>query len=153
MGNIFNQDFIDFLEAFNHANVEYMLVGGYAVNLHGYRRSTGDMDVWVNSTIENLKKIRIAFSEFGLPQHAINENQFLTSSKNEYDVFTFGISPVAIDVLTKCKGLKFSEAYSRSEIMHVDNIDIRIVHKKDLITAKKSVGRNRDIDDIEHLTD
>ncbi|CAN5637562.1 hypothetical protein BH10BAC3_BH10BAC3_19310 [soil metagenome] len=53
MANLFNKDFTDFLGAFNNQKVEHFLVGGYAVILHGYIRSTGDMDVWVNKKFEN----------------------------------------------------------------------------------------------------
>ena len=53
MGNIFNNDFQDFISALNNNNVEYLLVGGYSVILHGHSRTTGDMDIWVNRTSEN----------------------------------------------------------------------------------------------------
>ncbi|SHL65976.1 hypothetical protein SAMN05444266_104307 [Chitinophaga jiangningensis] len=66
MGVIFNDDFRDFIQALNNHNVEYILVGGYAVILHGYRRVTGDMDIWVNRTKENYLKLAEAFMEFGL---------------------------------------------------------------------------------------
>jgi len=55
MGNIFNQDFQDFINSLNKFNVDYLLVGGYAVILRGYNRTTGDMDIWVNKTQENYK--------------------------------------------------------------------------------------------------
>ncbi|GAA0526299.1 hypothetical protein LX66_0460 [Chitinophaga japonensis] len=61
MGNIFNDDFRDFIQALNNHNVEYIVVGGYAVILHGYRRPTGDMDIWVNPTRENYEKLVKAF--------------------------------------------------------------------------------------------
>jgi len=57
MGNIFNQDFIEFLQALNDAEVKYVLVGGYAVILHGYNRSTSDLDVWVEPTEPNYNKL------------------------------------------------------------------------------------------------
>lgn len=67
MGNVFNDDFRDFIQALNNHNVEYILVGGYAVILHGYRRVTGDMDIWANRTKENYHKLARAFHEFRLP--------------------------------------------------------------------------------------
>ncbi len=67
MGTIFNNDFRDFIQAMNNHNVDYILVGGYAVILHGYRRVTGDMDIWVKRTNENYSKLSLAFAEFGLP--------------------------------------------------------------------------------------
>ena len=47
MGNIFNEDFRDFIKALNNQNVEYILVGHFSVILNGYSRTTGDMDIWV----------------------------------------------------------------------------------------------------------
>lgn len=67
MGSIFNDDFRDFIRALNNNQVEYILVGGYAVILHGYRRATGGMDIWVNRTIENYLKVIRAFADFHLP--------------------------------------------------------------------------------------
>jgi len=67
MGDIFNEDFQDFLKALLKANVDFILVGGYAVILHGYSRTTGDMDVWVDRTQTNYKKLTLAFQYFGMP--------------------------------------------------------------------------------------
>lgn len=61
MGNIFNNDFRDFINALNHYEVKYILVGGYSVILHGYSRTTGDLDIWVNKTIENYERLKSAF--------------------------------------------------------------------------------------------
>ena len=62
MGNIFDSDFRDFIQSLNDHNVDYLLVGGYAVILHGYRRTTGDLDIWVNRTKENYKNYRVHFT-------------------------------------------------------------------------------------------
>ncbi len=147
--NIFNRDFIDFLEALNKHNVEYLLVGGYAVILHGYMRSTGDMDIWVNPTRENYVKLILAFRYFGLPAEAITEEQFLDTDR--YDVFTFGISPTAIDLMTKVKGLEFEQSYQNSEIKETQGIDIPLLSYEALIQTKKSAGRLKDQADIEYL--
>lgn len=67
MGNIFNTDFRDFITALNKNAVKYILVGGYSVILHGYPRTTGDMDIWVERSDENYTKILMAFEDFGMP--------------------------------------------------------------------------------------
>ena len=77
MGNIFNDDFRNFIKALNENEVDYLLVGGYAVIVHGYRRTTGDMDIWVNTTTGNLKKLIKAFLQFGLPTTELTEAKFL----------------------------------------------------------------------------
>jgi hypothetical protein len=66
-GEHFHEDFRDFIHHFNNHNVRYILVGGYSVILHGYSRTTGDMDIWVDRTPENYKKIKQAFIYFGMP--------------------------------------------------------------------------------------
>ncbi|MBP6447552.1 MAG: hypothetical protein KA341_12165, partial [Saprospiraceae bacterium] len=67
MTNIFNSDFQEFLKAFEDCRVEYVLVGGYSVIIHGYNRTTGDMDLFVNPKEENYEKITKAFTKFGMP--------------------------------------------------------------------------------------
>ena len=89
MASIFNDDFRDFIQALNDNKVEYILVGGYAVILHGYRRVTGDMDIWVNRTKENYMTLTKAFSQFGLPVFDMTEQKFL--DVDTADVFSFEI--------------------------------------------------------------
>jgi predicted nucleotidyltransferase len=149
--NIFNDDFQDLLKAFNEANVKYILVGGYSVILHGYSRTTGDMDLWVEKSKENYLKIVLAFRDFGMPTFDMTEVNFLENPK--FDVFRFGRPPVSIDILNKVKGLEFSESYSNSIDYEVtEEIKIKLIHYDDLLLAKKAAGRFRDLNDIEHLT-
>src|SRR4051812_35909240 len=108
MADFFNEDFRDFLKVCNERNVEYILVGGMAVILHGYVRTTGDMDVWVNRTKENYQKIAEAFSDFGMSLFDMTESNFLS---DRFDVWSFGVSPVKIELLTTVKGLNFDEAF------------------------------------------
>lgn len=148
MGNIFNEDFKEFITTLNLHDVQYLLIGGYSVVLHGYPRTTGDMDIWVHQTESNYMKIREAFLTFGLP---IMPLQDFTNS--DHDVFTYGRPPHAIDLMTQCKGLSFLDTYTRSELRSIDDIKIRLISKDDLIKAKKSAGRYKDLNDIEHLED
>ena len=149
MGNIFNDDFRDFIGILNHHSVEYLLVGGYAVILNGYRRTTGAMDIWVNVTAENHHKLSKAFLAFGLPTHDITEENFLTN--NEMDVFSYGRPPVSIDIMKKVKGCNFQEAFSLSQIYNESGLEIRYIHLDTLIQAKKASGRFKDLDDLEKL--
>lgn len=151
MGNIFNDDFRDFIEAFNHHKVEYILVGGYSVILHGYSRTTGDLDIWVNKTIENYSRIKKAFHLFGMSFFDMTEYNFLENS--DLNVFSFGRPPVSIDIMTEVKGLNFEDSFKESQIIEVENLSIRLLHYNHLIKAKKSSGRPKDIDDIENLSE
>jgi predicted nucleotidyltransferase len=149
MANIFNEHFRDFIKALNDQEVEYVLVGGMAVILHGYVRGTGDMDVWVNKTKDNYKKLISAFHQFGMPLFDMTENAFLG---NEFDVWSIGVQPVRIEIMTSVKGLNFDETFNLSQIYKEDELEIRFIHINHLIAAKKAAGRFRDLDDIDQLT-
>ena len=149
MANIFQEDFRDFLNALNETEVRYLLVGGYSVVLHGYSRTTGDMDLWVERTVENYNKLKIAFLKFGMPVFDMTEENFL--SHPVWDVFTFGTPPVAIDIMVKLEGLNFEEAFQKAIIFEDDDLKIRTINRIDLITTKKIAGRAKDINDLENL--
>jgi predicted nucleotidyltransferase len=146
--NIFNEDFQDFIVSLNKHNVEYMLVGGYAVILRGYSRSTGDMDIWVNKSESNFLLLQKAIVNFGMPSQAIRSEQFFS---DEYDVFSFGRPPYAIEIMTAVKGVDFYEAFQKSTVLSIDEIDVRVIHLQHLIAAKKAAGRHKDLNDIENL--
>jgi predicted nucleotidyltransferase len=149
MGNILNQDIIDFLKALNESRVEYILVGGYAVVYHGYTRTTGDLDIWVNPSEDNYNKLLIAFEKFGMSVFNLTKERFLDTTKD--DVFTFGRSPVSINILSKATGLIFAEAFSNAKMVDFDGVPVNMIDIRDLLTAKKAVNRPKDQDDLEHL--
>lgn len=151
MANIFNDDFRDFLLMLNRHQVKYILVGGFAVILHGYSRTTGDMDIWVERTSENYVRLKAAFGEFGMPVFDMTEENYLDHPV--WDVFTFGVPPVAIDIMLKVKGLNFEEAYREAVVFEDDGLLIKTIHKNQLIKAKQHSNRPKDIDDIQNLTD
>lgn len=149
IGNIFNQDFREFLNALNNNKVKYILVGGYSVILHGYSRTTGDMDIWVDRTKENYVLLNSAFEEFGMPIFDMTLENFI--SHPEWDVFTYGKPPVAIDILINLKGVNFDFAFNNSIVFDLDGLAIRTIHKNDLITAKMAANRAKDQNDLENL--
>ncbi|MFN3998238.1 hypothetical protein [Algoriphagus sp.] len=149
MGNIFQEDFRDFLNSLNDQSVEYILVGGFSVIIHGYSRTTGDMDIWVRRTKENYRKITNAFLQFGMPLFDMNEDNFLNHP--EWNVFSYGRSPVAIDIMTEVKGLDFDLAYGKSKIYDDGGLLVRTLHKNDLMDAKSASRRSKDLDDLENL--
>ena len=149
MANIFHEDFRDFLNALNKADVRYILVGEYSVVLHGYSRTTGDMDIWMERTSENYKRIIKAFQIFGMPLFDMTESNFL--SHPIWDVFTFGTPPVAIDIMVKIEGLNFEDVFQKAVYFEDDDLKIRTINRNDLIAAKKIAGRAKDINDLENL--
>jgi hypothetical protein len=148
MPDYFNEDFRDFIKALNNNEVDYILVGGMAVILHGYVRTTGDMDVWVKRTKENYKKIVKAFHEFKMFVYDMSEENFLS---NNFDVWMFGVEPVKIKLMTGVKGLEFEEAYKKSQIHDEDGLPVRYLHLNSLIDAKKAANRFKDLEDILQL--
>lgn len=151
MADLFNEDFVEYIQLLNKYEVEYVLLGGMAVNLHGYRRSTGDMDLFVNPTAENHSKMKKVHAEFGMMMGEMEKMENFTDTA-KYDVYTFGVSPVQIDVMTACKGLNFGEAYKNSQRFIIDKeVPINVVEYHVLVKAKKASNRARDIADIEEL--
>lgn len=146
--NIFNDDFKDFIIFLNKYEVEYIVVGGYAVIIRGYSRSTGDIDIWVNKTEENYNKLKKAIKAFGLPDIAIKKEEFFSE---DFDVFAFGKPPYAIEIMTAVKGLDFTSTYNNSTIEQINETPVRIIHLQNLIVAKKAAGRNKDLNDLENL--
>ncbi len=96
-------DFKDFLRLLNEENVEYLLVGGYAVGFHGYPRATKDMDIWVAVNPENAARLVRVFHRFGFSPKSISPASFL----NEKKVIEIGIEPVRIDVIMSISGSQF----------------------------------------------
>src|ERR1700733_2740478 len=125
MGNIFNEDFRDFITSFNDNDVKYILVGGYSVILHGYSRTTGDMDIWVERTAKNYKKITASFLQFGMPVFDMTEAAFLNDKP--IDVFSFGRPPSSIDVMVEVKGLNFDECYQHAVYFEEDGLTVRTI--------------------------
>ena len=149
MDHVFNIDFQEFIQALTNNDVDYILIGGYAVILHGYARTTGDMDIWVRRTQDNYNKLVKAFEEFKMPIFDMTPNNFLHNEA--IDVFTFGVSPVRIDLMTKAKGLKFEVAFANSLLYEIQGIKIRLISKNDLIRMKKSANRPKDQNDVDNL--
>ena len=117
--------------------------------LHGYSRTTGDMDIWVDRTAENYKNIETAFLHFGMPVFDMTLEAF--TNNETLDVFTFGSPPSSIDIMVKVKGLNFSECFEKTVFFEEDGLFIRTIFIDDLITAKKAAGRFKDLDDLENL--
>ena len=150
MGDLLNPDFQDFIKCFNRHKVRYVLVGGYAVIYHGYNRSTGDLDIFVEATVANYNRIVQAFEEFKMLVFDMTQSTFLNTES--YEVFTFGVPPVSIDIITVLRGVTFDEAFTMSTNGLIDGITIRVLLKNGLLIAKKLSNRPKDLEDIQQLS-
>lgn len=141
-----NQDFKDFISFLNENDVEYLLVGGFAVAIHGFPRLTGDIDFWVKPSNENSLKVAKAIESFGLGFMGFKADDF-----NEKDqVFQFGVPPHRIDLMTSIENVEFDEAYKNKLQIQHDGITVNVLSKEYLIKNKVATGRGKDkIDAIE----
>ncbi|NJM79017.1 MAG: hypothetical protein HC854_04140 [Flavobacterium sp.] len=146
MQNLFNLDFLDFLELLEKYKVDYLLIGGYAVILHGYARSTGDLDLWINQNAENYEKLKLVYTEFGAPIFSLEEFE-----NDEFDVWSIGIEPRKIEILTKVNGLHFKESFKNCEWLDLEKFKVPYIDFEDLIKNKTATGRYKDLADIEQL--
>ncbi|TAL34514.1 MAG: hypothetical protein EPN93_11925 [Spirochaetes bacterium] len=143
----FPEDFKDFLKLLNSHDVEYLLVGGYAVAYHGYIRATHDIDVWIRVTPENVRRVVDAVTEFGFAPADLNQEMFL----KEDQVIRMGVPPLRIEVLTSISGVAFEECYRKREIADMGDYQIPIISRDMLIKNKRASGRLKDLGDVENL--
>ncbi len=146
MPNLFNLDFVDFLELLDKYQVEYLLVGGYAVILHGYNRTTGDMDLWVKKSSQNYIKLKNVYSDFDVP--IFSENDF---NSEKFDVWSIGKEPIKIEILTDVIGLVFDESFKNCNWFELEKFKVPFIDFEDLIKTKMASGRYKDLADIEQL--
>lgn len=143
-----NQDYKDMLQILQKHDVEYILVGAYALAAHGYPRSTLDMDIWINPTESNSLKIYKALAEFGAPLQEITENTF----EKRGIIFQIGVAPCRIDFITEISGnIEFKQAKERAEKTIIEGIRIMTLSVEDLIKNKEATGRSKDIEDAKRL--
>jgi hypothetical protein len=140
-------DFREFIQFINSEKVEYLLVGGYAVGLHGAPRATNDMDLWVGNDPANAAKLGRALARFGFRDAEITSGRFLKPDC----VFRIGHPPLQIGLLTEISGRDFADCYSRRQILLRDGIEISVIASDDLKINKRAAGRAKDLSDLESL--
>ena len=138
------KDFIEFIELLNKHEVEYLVVGGYAMGLHGVPRTTGDIDFWIRTSESNAEKMVQVIDEFGFSSLGLANKDF--STKNA--VIQLGYEPLRIDILNDIDGVEFSQAIKDKHIFQHGNIEIPFIGIRDFIKNKKAVGRKQDIEDL-----
>jgi len=140
------EDFKDFINFLNKNNVEYLLVGGWAVTFHGNPRLTGDIDFLISSKNDNIDKLKKAMDDFNAPSFDMEV------FKKEKEAFIrMGISPIQIDVIKQAAGIIMEECFKRKEIVDIDGLKINVISLSDLITNKRAAGRDKDIMDANKL--
>lgn len=148
--DIFDEDILSFWKCLQKNEVRYIMVGGFAINLHGYSRATKDIDIWLEDTLENRKRLRKALKEQGSGDYEpIETMQFIPGWTN----FNLNMG-FLLDVMVQVKGLEaigFNECFQFAVVAEIEGVPVRFLHYNHLITCKKAAGRPRDLADIEEL--
>mgnify|MGYP001195383129 CR=1 FL=1 len=139
--------YLKFLELLNEQEVKYVVLGGYAVIIHGYVRATGDMDILIEASHDNAERLITALIKFGYEVYDFEISDFVGKDK----VVTLNPSSFKIEILTSTLGVTFEQCYENRKIIKVENVNINFIGRHDLIENKKAVGRLKDLLDIENL--
>jgi len=142
-----NSDFVDLLGAFASCGVEYLVVGGYAVAFHARPRATKDIDLWIATGADNLRKTARALRQFGAP--AVVIEALRSSTPN--DVIWMGQPPRRVDILQHVDGVEFSSCYERRIRTTWDGVEAVIIGLDDLLASKRAAGRPQDLLDVAEL--
>lgn len=141
-------DFKDFLRLLNDHEVEYLLVGGYAVAYHGFPRTTLDIDVWIANSDENAAKMIGVMRAFGFTGE-ISPELF----RSDDGVVRMGVPPMKIEIMTHASGVTFDECFDRRVMDTIDSVSVNVISLEDLRRNKTATGRHKDLNDLEHLPD
>jgi len=141
-------DFREFLQALDEQHVDYLIVGAFAMAAHGIVRSTGDLDIWIQTDAENAKRTIAALKSFGAPLFDLK----LTDLSQPGMVFQIGVSPCRIDILTSIDGVEFDEAWPRHQNLELDGYSLRVISREQLIENKLAAARPKDLADVARLT-
>jgi hypothetical protein len=142
-----NPDFTDLLRAFVAADVRFLIVGAYALGIHGRPRATGDLDVWVEATPANAARVMRALEAFGAPVAELSEADFA----REGVTYQIGVPPGRIDILTQLTGLSFAEAWPDRLTRPFGDVEVGVIGLAAFIRNKLATGRTKDLADIEGL--
>lgn len=140
-------DFKEFLQLLNANDVEYLLVGGYAVGYYGYVRATADIDIWIAINPANAQRAVTTLEQFGFQPPPSAEELFLTPE----NIVRLGVPPFRIEILNSVSGVEFTECYAAKVVANLDGVSVNIIGLSQLKTNKLASGRGKDLVDIEHL--
>lgn len=145
--NVLSQDFLDFITCLNERGVDFVLVGGYALGVHGVVRATGDIDFLYRRTKTAVRRLCAAMEDFGAPPEVIDQNALMTSGI----VTQFGKPPYRIDLLNDIDGVSFKEVWAGATDVVIDGQKLRVIGLNELRRNKMATGREKDADDVRKL--
>jgi len=144
---VLNEDYKEMLQILLEENVRFIVVGAYALGVHGFPRATGDIDIWVEPSPNNAQKVIRSLSRFGSPLFDVEEKDFTEQGI----IFQIGVAPRRIDIITAIDGVEFQSAYAKKIAVSVEDLNIPVLSLEDLIKNKESTGREKDALDAKIL--
>ncbi len=142
-----DQDFREFIQLLNDNKVRYLVVGGYAVAIHGHPRYTKDIDVWLWLDPQNAEKVIEAIRQFGFGSLDLQAEDFLVVDQ----IIQLGYPPNRIDLLTSLPGVDFEDCYLDRFITEIDGVNVSFINLENLKTNKQASGRAQDLADLDNL--
>ena len=140
-------NYTDLLCAFRAHEVRFLVVGAYALGVHGRSRATMDFDVWVEATPVNAARVVAALREFGAPLHGVTEQDLSVPGVGLH----IGVAPIRVDVLTEISGVRFAEAWAGRVAARFGDLDCFVIGPHELLANKRAAGRAKDLADVEAL--
>ena len=141
-------DFKEFLKLLNANEIEYLVIGGYAVGYHGYPRATVDLDIWIGTDPRNCGKLLSVLKTFGFETAGLTPEAIVERDR----IIRMGLPPVRIELFTLVSGLEFPETFAKRIVGDLDGVDVNLISLDDLKLNKKASGRLKDLNDLENLT-
>jgi len=142
------QDYLELLQYLNDNKVKYLIIGGYAVIQYAEPRYTKDLDIWVECSETNAKKLLKALKKFNAPIDNLSVQELAKPGL----IYIFGVPPLRIDILNKVKGSRFKTAWAQRKVFQIEDVKAKFVSKQSLVKIKRATGRPQDLADLEKLT-
>jgi hypothetical protein len=141
-----HEDFKDFIEALNKNDVEYVIVGAFALAFHGHPRATGDIDIWLRPTPQNARAVLKALHDFGFGELHISEDDIVSGK-----IIQLGYPPVRIDLITLMEGVTHEEIWKGRVSGTFGDQQVSYIGRDEFIRNKKAIGRHKDLADLDLL--
>ncbi len=141
--DLFDEEILKFWAALQKDEVRYIMVGGYAANLHGYQRYTDDIDIWIEDSSDNRQKLRQAFKDCGMGDYYMLATMQFVPGWTDFHL----MNGLRLDILVDMKGLEgysFEECLNMAAVAEIDGIKVPFLHIDQLIENKKAVNRPKD---------
>ncbi len=143
-----NQDYKEIISLLLDNKVDFLLIGAYALAVHGFPRSTGDIDLFIKPNPENAKVLMSSLEKFGAPLENVKAEDFSFPGI----ILQIGVAPRRIDIITKISGLTYDEASMGKEIIDIEGLRVPVISKQNLIKNKLATGRDKDLIDAGKLS-